>query len=202
MNPSYIYFKELDIDSENIFSLNFSKENEIENVFLDKDFEYAITGLNLNVKIPEDQVIKIEDEKKLNEKNEEIRELIKIYKEADLTLHIENTETAKIKIPFTKKTETDLPLIKYNYFDTITKKTENLFVYDFAGNFEKYGFQWGWNYTSVGFRYSIKKVGEKIQKKIYLKSATRRRIVVDESRFFNMMNNFTHGDKVIWQKRL
>ena len=52
MNPSYIYFKELDIDSENIFSPNFSKENEIENVFLDKDFEYAITGLNLNVKIP------------------------------------------------------------------------------------------------------------------------------------------------------
>ena len=30
----------------------------------------------------------------------------------------------------------------------------------------------------------------------------RRRIVVDESRFFNMMNNFTHGDKVIWQKIL
>ena len=54
MNPSYIYFKELDINSENIFSLNFSKENEIENVLLDKDFEYAITGLNLNVKIPED----------------------------------------------------------------------------------------------------------------------------------------------------
>ena len=38
MNPSYIHFKEFDIDSENIFSLNFSKENEIENVFLDKDY--------------------------------------------------------------------------------------------------------------------------------------------------------------------
>ena len=122
MNPSYIYFKELDIDSKNIFSLNFSKENEIENVFLDKDFEYAITGLNLNVKIPEDQVIKIEDEKKINEKSAEIRELVKNYKEPDLTLHIVNTEKANIKIPFTKKSETDLPLIKYSYFDTITKK--------------------------------------------------------------------------------
>ena len=84
--------------------------------------------LNLNVKIPEDQVIKIEDEKKLNEKNAEIRELIKNYKEPDLMLHIENTETVKIKIPFTKKSETDLPLIKYSYYDTMTKKTENLFV--------------------------------------------------------------------------
>ena len=54
----------MDIDSENIFSLNFSKENEIENVFLDKDYEYAITGLNLNVNIPEGQVIKMVDEKK------------------------------------------------------------------------------------------------------------------------------------------
>ena len=37
-------------------------------------------------------------------------------------LHIENTEKAKIEIPFTKKSERDLPLIKYSYFDTITKK--------------------------------------------------------------------------------
>ena len=60
-----------------------------------------------------------------------------------------NTETANIKIPFTKKSETDLPLLKYSYFDTTTKKTENLFVYDFAGHFEKYGFQWRWNYSGI-----------------------------------------------------
>ena len=63
MNPSYIYFKELNIDSEDTFDLNFSKSNEIENIILDKEDEYAITGLNLNVEIPEGQVIKIEDEK-------------------------------------------------------------------------------------------------------------------------------------------
>ena len=137
MNPSYIYFKELDIDSENIFSLNFSKENEIENVFLDKDFEYAITGLNLNVKIPEDQVIKIEDEKKINEKSAEIRELVKNYKEPHLTLHIVNTETANIKIAFTKKSETDLPLLKYSYFDTITKKTRKPICLRFRWTFRK-----------------------------------------------------------------
>ena len=118
----------MDINSENIFSLNFSKENEIENVLLDKDFEYAITGLNLNVKIPEDQVIKIEDEKKINEKSAEIRELVKNYKEPHLTLHIVNTETANIKIAFTKKSETDLPLLKYSYFDTITKKKQKTYL--------------------------------------------------------------------------
>ena len=53
LNPSYIYFKELNIDSEDTFNLNFSKDNEIENVFLDKDYDHAITGLNLNIKIPD-----------------------------------------------------------------------------------------------------------------------------------------------------
>ena len=65
MNPSNIYFKELDIDSEQTFNLNFSKENEIDAVLSDKDYEYAITGLNLNVKIPEDRLIKLEYEEKL-----------------------------------------------------------------------------------------------------------------------------------------
>ena len=60
-------------------------------------------------------------------KKAEIRELTKNYKEPDLTLHIENTETAKIKIPFTKKSETDLPLTKYSYFDTITKKKQKTY---------------------------------------------------------------------------
>ena len=44
MNPSYIYFKELNIDSEDTFDLNFSKSNEIENIILDKEDEYAILG--------------------------------------------------------------------------------------------------------------------------------------------------------------
>ena len=43
---------------------------------------------------------------------------------------------------------------------------------------------------------------DKIKKKI-LYPATRRRIVVDESRSLNMTNNFTYGEKKnLWQKRL
>ena len=32
MNPSHIYFKSINIDHDQTFTLNFSKENEIENV--------------------------------------------------------------------------------------------------------------------------------------------------------------------------
>ena len=44
MNPSHIFFKELDIDQDQTFTANFAKENEIESVVFDKDNEYAITG--------------------------------------------------------------------------------------------------------------------------------------------------------------
>ena len=102
MNPSYIYFKELDIDSEDTFGFDFSKSNEIENVILDKDYEYASTGLTLNVEIPEGQVIQIEEEK-INQISTEIENLIENYKKLDLTLYIVNTEIFEEKIPFTKK---------------------------------------------------------------------------------------------------
>ena len=48
MNPSHIYFKEIDIDQDNTFTANFAKESEIQNVIFNKDSEYGITGLNIN----------------------------------------------------------------------------------------------------------------------------------------------------------
>ena len=122
MNPAYIYFKELDIDKDNNFTLNFSKDNQIGNVIFDKEYEYVITGLRINVKLPEGQVIKIEDNEKLNQKSKEIQEIIKNYKEPDLTLYMSHPETLKIKIPFEKKSETELPLKKYTYYNTTSKK--------------------------------------------------------------------------------
>ena len=41
-------------------------------------------------------------------------ELVKSYKEPDLTLTMSNTETKTIKIPFVKKNESDLSKKKYH----------------------------------------------------------------------------------------
>ena len=110
MNPVYIYFKELDIDKDDNFTLNFSKDNEIENVIFDKEYEYAVTGLKINVDLPDEQVIEIENKEKLDQKSNEIQEIIKNYKEPDITFNISNTETTPINITFDKKNETILPL--------------------------------------------------------------------------------------------
>ena len=54
MNPSHIYFKEIDIDLDQTFTVNFSKENEFENV--DKDNEYAITGWKIIAELPDKNI--------------------------------------------------------------------------------------------------------------------------------------------------
>ena len=75
--------------------------------------EYGITGLNINSVVPDSKILKIENEKEQKKISEEIQELIKAYKEPDLTLTVSNTETKTIKIPFIKKNESDLPKKKY-----------------------------------------------------------------------------------------
>ena len=86
MNPAYIYFKEIDIDNDNNFTLNFAKDNEIESMVFNKNYEYAITSLKINTELPDNKIIKIEQTKKLEQKSKEIQEIIEKYKKIDLTL--------------------------------------------------------------------------------------------------------------------
>ena len=122
MNPSHIYFKEIDIDQDNTFTADFAKENEIENVILKKDIEYGITGLKINSIFSDERLLKIENTKEQKKVSLEIQELIKNYKEPDLTLFMSNPETKIVEIAFVKKNESDLRKLKFEYFNTTTKK--------------------------------------------------------------------------------
>ena len=103
IDPSYIYFKEIKIDQDNTFTANFSEENEIENIKFNKENEYGITGLTINVDLPDKKILKIENEKEQKRISEEIQNFIKEVKEPNLTLYISHSETLTIKIPFIKK---------------------------------------------------------------------------------------------------
>ena len=184
MNPSYIYFKELDIDKDDNFTLNFSKDNEIENVVFDKDYEYAVTGLKINVELPEGQVIKIDDQQKLEQKSNEIQGIIKNYKEPDLTFYISTPETLTIQILFVKKSEADLPRIKYTYYNITSKKKEDFLVYDHIDHLKNYGFNW--EDDTIGLRYFIKINGTKTQRRLTMKAQIRKMILVDEQKIFNL----------------
>ena len=45
MDPVHLFFNELEIDKDNTFTSNISKENEVENVLFNTDKEDAVTGM-------------------------------------------------------------------------------------------------------------------------------------------------------------
>ena len=63
MNPFNIYFKEMDIDQEQTFTINFTKENEIENVLFDGQNEYGVSRMNIKPMLNNEKIIKIENKK-------------------------------------------------------------------------------------------------------------------------------------------
>ena len=71
-----------------------------------------------------------------------IQKLLKEKKEPDLDLRIYNEEAFEKIIPFTKKTHTEVPAIKYTFYNTTTKKQEEVEFYNYSLRLEKCGFLW------------------------------------------------------------
>ena len=115
--------------------------------------------------MPDEKIIKIETVKEQTRISDEIQDLIKNYKEPDLTFFISHSETNTITIPFVKKNESDLPKVKLLYFNTSSKKNEDFLMCDYVGNLKKFGFEW--NHNALGFKSEIKIDGKKIKKRFF-----------------------------------
>ena len=102
MNPVHIYFKEIDIDQNQSFTLNFAKENEIENVLFEGNNEYAVSRMDIKPVIKDEKLIIIENKIEKKKLSDKILSLIDNYKEPDLLLSISNPETKTFTIPFKK----------------------------------------------------------------------------------------------------
>ena len=72
--------------------------------------------------IADSELVKIENTNELDSISNEIQELIKNYKDPDLTLSISNPETKTLLLLFVRKDKSDLPKIKLTYFNTTTKR--------------------------------------------------------------------------------
>ena len=109
MNPVDIYFKEIDIDQDQSFTINFAKENEIENVLFDGQNEYSVSRMNIRPVLKDEKIIKVENKKEQKKISEKIQESIRQNKEPNLTFIISHPETNSLEIPFIKK-------MKQNYW--------------------------------------------------------------------------------------
>ena len=65
MEPIHIFYNELEIDGNNVFTANISQENEVENVLFKKNKEYAITGMTIKPDIVDSDIVKVTDQKNL-----------------------------------------------------------------------------------------------------------------------------------------
>ena len=77
MEPIHIFYNKLEIDGNNIFTVDISKEYEVENVLFNKNKEYAVTGMRIKPKIVDSELVNIINTKKLQRISEEIQEKIK-----------------------------------------------------------------------------------------------------------------------------
>ena len=73
MKPINIFYKEQEIDGNNVFTVNISQENGVENVLFKKKKEYAITGMTIKADIVDSDIVKLTDQKKLESLSKRIR---------------------------------------------------------------------------------------------------------------------------------
>ena len=74
MDPSYIYFNQIDIDQDNTFTANLSKVNEIEKVVFNIENKYGVSGLNINVDLPDEKILKLDNKKDQEKISQEIHQ--------------------------------------------------------------------------------------------------------------------------------
>ena len=85
MNPVHRFFKELEIDQHSTFTANVSQENEVGNVVFNTDTQYVVTRMVIKLDIADSELVKTENTKDLDRISKEIQELIKNYKDPELT---------------------------------------------------------------------------------------------------------------------
>ena len=117
MEPIHIFFRELPLDENNIFTANLAEKNEVEEVRFKKSKEYAITGLSIN-----QELVAVADVDKQEAISNLIQKLIKEKKEPDLDLKIYCEEAFGKIIPFEKKESSEVPNQKLTYYNITTKK--------------------------------------------------------------------------------
>ena len=88
-----------------------------------------------------------------------IQKIVKEKKDPDLDLNISNPETKDIIILLKKKSAVDCPPIKLTFYNTTTKKNEEIEFYNYFQRLQKYDLVW--EHLPINFRCSIELSADK-----------------------------------------
>ena len=104
MEPTYIFYNELPIGKNNIFTANISEKNKVQNMLFRKSNEYVVTGLTINQNT--NSLIEVTNRNRKRMPQELIENLLKEEKEEEehaYSLKIYHSEWYEKIIPVTKK---------------------------------------------------------------------------------------------------
>ena len=87
METAHIFYKEIPIDENSIFTANIAEENEVEDVRFKKSKEYAVTGLSFSQDL-DSSLVSVTDTGRQEVINNLIQKTIKEKKEPDLDFRI------------------------------------------------------------------------------------------------------------------
>ena len=91
-------------------------------------------------------------------------------------------------------------LKKISYFNHSTDKSEDFYVYDYVGHLKRFGFLWV--DTRLGLVYEITIVGNKLRKQLTMCKNERKKIVMDESRVWNMNKTWKKDSSALDKSRI
>ena len=135
LEPAHVFYNELPLDENTIFSISLTENNEIEEIKFKKS--NAISGLPINQEIDNKEFVPLPNTDAEHQLSDIMRPYSKEKEKFNLTLRMYTKESFDITIP----KRTDILLNGFQYYDTTTKKLETIAFYGYFYHLDKFGFE-------------------------------------------------------------
>ena len=122
MEPIHLFYRELPIDKNDIFTASLAEKNEVEEIKFKTSKEYAITGLSISQDI-DSNIAAVTDTDREEIISNLTQKLVREKKDPNLDLRSYNEEAFEKITPFKKATESEIPPTKLTFYNATTKKT-------------------------------------------------------------------------------
>ena len=100
-------------------------------------------------------------------------------------------------IPFKRRSSKEVPIIKYTFYNTATKKNETVDFYNYQLHLKKFGFEW--TDAELEFLHTVKMSTDKkkLIRKMKMGKKRRKLLFLDESRIWNLSVSAIDRKKLI-----
>ena len=133
-----MFYKEIPLDEDNIFSANLMENNGVEKVKFKKSKIYAVIGLSIDQDTKSNVSLPNVEGKKAH--SDILRTFVEEKNKFKLDLKILKENYFDINVPFQKRI--NVLINGFQYYDKTTQKQETIEFYDYYHRLKNFGFTW------------------------------------------------------------